>query len=300
MLLVGIKIALGLCALVVAVVAALEWPLSSKLPEDARKSLWKRLTLAGRVNLVCAAAAFLLVGISEIMDYVDDKESAAESKAQNHSVNEQLTKTEANLGAAKLAVGQSLLDMASLKRENEYLVRTLDKSIVRAGVARLRIEDSSGAGDPLKFAGGKEIAPKNEDQIEWKFVCMGSLPPVDQISDTICKGIGYGRLMANGSPIVLNEASGRGVLFGTRSTGGTLEYRNPSEDYSCNDLTKQMEAAQCELQLSVWTEARWQFSELKQQDTRDTVALSTQDACRRYAALYGETCDQAVERLQKK
>ncbi|MBB4279345.1 hypothetical protein [Rhizobium mongolense] len=300
MLLVGTKIALGLCALVVAVIAALERPLSSKLPEDVEKSLWRRLTFAGRVNLVCAAAAFLLVGISETLDYVDDKDSAAESKAQNELVNEQLTQTQADLGAAKLAVGQSLLDMASLKRENEYLVRTLDKSIVRAGVARLRIEDSNAAGDPLKFAGGKEIVPKNEDQVEWKFVCMGGLPPVDQISDTTCKGIGYGRLMANGSPIVLNEASGRGVLFGTRSTGGVLEYRNPSEDYSCNDLTKKMEAAQCELQLSVWTEARWQFSELKEQDTRDTVALSTQDACRRYAALYGETCDQAVERLQKK
>ncbi|KSV61812.1 hypothetical protein N182_37820 [Sinorhizobium sp. GL2] len=66
MLLVGIKIALGLRALVVAVIAALEWPLNSRLPEDAEKSLWKCLTFAGRVNLVCAAAAFLLVGISEV------------------------------------------------------------------------------------------------------------------------------------------------------------------------------------------------------------------------------------------
>ncbi|NSZ03170.1 hypothetical protein G6M70_11290 [Agrobacterium tumefaciens] len=300
MLSVGIKIALGLCALVVAVIAALEWPLSSKLPEDTKKTLWKRLTKAGRVNLVCAAAAFLLVGVSEVMDYFDSKESVAAAKAQDDLVNEHLSTAQANLEAAKMAVGQSLLDMAALKRENEYWVRTLDKSVVRAGVARLRIEDSSGAGDPLRFTGGVEVSPNNGDQVEWKFVCNGGPPPINQISDTTCKGIGYGRLMANGFPIVLNEASGRGVFFGTRSTGETLEYRNPSEDYICNDLTVKMEAAQCELQLSVWTEARWEFSELKKNDPRDTVALETQDACRRYTALYGETCEAAVERLRKK
>ncbi|MDX1047098.1 hypothetical protein GOL40_28035 [Sinorhizobium medicae] len=300
MLMVGVKIALGVCAFVVAVIAALEYPLTFNDAAGAKRPYWKRLTPAGKANLVCAIAAFALVVVSEIADYREDEARTASADTQNKAINEQLAKAEANLGDAKMAIGRTLIDLASLKRENSYLVRTLDKSMFRAGVARLTIEDSSGTGDHVLFAGGKEIIPKARDEVEWKFVCRDSLPVLADVTDSMCRQIAYGRLMANGDQIVLGSPEGRRVLFGTRSTGGVLEYRNPSEDYSCADLTRRMEAASCELQLAIWREGRWEFEELKELDQADTPSIETQDACRKYEALFGETCDQAVERLQNR
>lgn len=300
MLLMALKIASGLCAVVVAVIAALELPLTSRSADDFRTSRWRRLSVAGWVNLACAVATFLLVGLSGVLDYDDDQKKTTETKAQYDRIVGELTKSQATLEETRLAVGQSQLDAASLAQDNEYLLRTADQSIVRSGVARLPIIDSSGTGDPLKFTGGMPIVPKRDDMIEWRMACLREVPSMEQMKSGMCRELGYGRLLANGSSIVLNKPSGQGTLFGTRSTGGVLEYRNPSEDASCMDFTKKMEEAACELQLYVWTEAKWRFEELKSQHRLDRSDLDKQDACRRYTALYGETCEQAIERLRKK
>lgn len=297
MLLIAIKVALAISALTVAVITTLGFRLRDR---DAKPGagFWNRLTRAGKINLASAVATFLLVLTTEIANYF-------EQEAQTRQAEEERTRAAADrstlndeLESTKAALGRTIIDVNSLNRRNEYLVQALDKSIIKAGVSRVPIENTRGSGSPLKFdRGGNDIAPKNGDDIEWTFVCNGDLPELGIQSG--CNEIAYGRLMANSYAVVLRQASGRQTFFGTRATGGTLEYRNPSEDYSCHDLTERLILGKCELHLTVWREARWQFEDLESRSPAESDAISTQDACRQYEALYGETCEEALDRTAR-
>lgn len=292
----AIKILVAIFACLVAVLGVSDLKSVVEADPGQPKPWWRRLTPWGKTKIACAVVTLCLLGASEYLSYSAATAAARKASAQETALTSQLEASEGKLDEAKDALGASFVQLSRLSRTNDFLVRTLDQSVVRAGVARVQIADFRSPYIPMDFEGAGPVIPKNGDILEWSFVCRsGALPPA-----TTCADGGFGRLMANSYSVPLTEKSGRETFFGTRSTGGTLEYRTPAEDGECPDLVEAMKTAQCELRLAVWREARWQFRDLTAKGNgSEPLAASTaaQDACRQYEALYGESCDEAVRRL---
>lgn len=107
------------------------------------------------------------------------------------------------------------------------------------------------------------------------------------------------QLVANNFSIPLMAGTGRMTFFGTKTTGGALSYRSSAEESACRDTARSLKDAQCELNISVLSEARWRFEDMESLRKPENAMLPALDACRRYEALYGETCADAVRRLTK-
>jgi len=297
MWLVLVKLAIGICAFAVAVTAALDMPLRKRLRGGASPNLWNRLTVAGKVNLACAVATLALVLVNEVAEYYDSIAKEEIAKADQDRLQIQLASTQQRLVESRLALGRTIIELETLSRKNGYMILSLDNTMIRQEISRVSLKNASGVGTKLSTPSGQSIVPKDGDEVRWNLVCQRSLPPIDEASQT-CAEIAYGRLMANGESVVLRTAVGSQILFGTRANGGELEYRSPSEDFTCNGLTEQMRGAMCELHLSIWREGRWQFRDKDMLSAPVTTKVSAEDACRRYEALYGESCEDALKRLK--
>lgn len=294
----AIKILVAIFACVIAILGVADLKSVREVDPAAPRPWWRRLTSWGKTKIACAVVTLLLLGTSEYLNYSSTTAAAAKAMDQETNLSLQLESSKTKLDEAKNALAATFVQLSRLSRTNDYLVRTLDQSVVRAGVARIQPQQFESPYIEMNFEGGGPILPKNGDILEWSFVCRsGALPPAAS-----CAGSGYGRFMANSYSIPITEKAGRETFFGTRSTGGKLEYRTPAEDGMCSKLAADMKTAQCELRISVWREAKWQFRDL-QAHGGGAESLSSsdeaQDACRRYEALYGESCDEAVRRLSK-
>lgn len=280
-----IKVALGLFAFVVSILGVTDLKSVSEQTGLEEIGWWRRLTRWGVVKIFCAAATLALLGINEYLSYEKDMQSTGETEQLRQKLEE-----------ARSALGANLIQLKRLSRTNDYLVRALDKSTVRLATLRVVSSDISSSSVELKEENGKGFEPKKGDVIEWGFVCAGGPVPryPSAAEDEECSGVGYGRLMANGYPINLRESMGRQVFFGTRSTGGTMEFRSSAEVFRCSGPASEMKKALCELQISVSRDARWEFRNFE--DAPEDPDTATQDACRRYEALYGESCDEALKK----
>lgn len=292
-----LKVLVAIFACLVAILGVSDLKSVSDVDPVAPQPWWRRLTRWGKVKIACALVTLLLLGGSEYMSYSSTVATASQATEQENRLNIQLERSKEKLDEAKNTLAATFLELSRLSRSNEYLIRTIDQSVVRAGVSRIQPEQFDTEDIPMVFEGGGPVLPKNGDILEWSFVCRsGALPPV-----ATCAGTGYGRFMANSYSIPITEKAGRETFFGTRSTGGKLEYRTPAEGGACSKLVTDMKTAQCELRLSVWREAKWQFKDLQDREGSKSLSASgaAQNACRRYEALYGESCDEAVRRLSQ-
>jgi hypothetical protein len=278
-----VKICLAFFALVTAGLAIAD--VKSFHEELPQRSWAKRLTVWGALKIAAAILTFLFAGFNEYLTYQTSQDADREAGALRN----QTTSLTNELSSAKS-------EIVRLSHTNEYLVRTLDQSVIRAGTARVPLTQLMQSYIKVTLSSGAPAVLKSDDEVEWSFQCMaGRL--VEVTGSTTCIRQGYGRLMSNQSQLVLRDNSGRGS-FDSRSIGGILEYRPPSEDPSCRDVAAAMQAAECELRLTVWREAKWQFRDLGSTETSNAETprdQGTQDACRRYEALYGKSCAEAMQ-----
>ena len=76
-------------------------------------------------------------------------------------------------------------------------------------------------------------------------------------------------------------------------------YRSPGT--YCEDVRDSLTRSECELEIQIKRQTRWEFERLQEQGERyDAISLSPsgEDACRTYAAIYGESCEEALERMR--
>lgn len=297
MWLVIVKVAMGVSALAVAVTLALGLPLRKPPGETISPGVWQNLTAGGKINLVCAVATFVLVLMNELIGYYDSQTREIIAKAERDRLEENLRSTRERLLESRLALGRTIVEVETLSRKNDYVVMSLDKNIVRQAVARIHLKNASGVGTTLRTIDGQPIVTIRGDEVRWALVCQKPLPPIDGTKGE-CAEIGYGSLVSNSASVALRTTIGSQILFGLRSGRGELEYRSPSVDFACNRLTEQMTEAMCELQVSIWREGRWEFRDREKFPAAGTTKISSEDACRRYEAIFGESCEQALSRLK--
>lgn len=298
-----IKILLAVFACVTAVLGVSD--LKSVSESDGSTPWLRRITKAGVIKIVCALATLLLIAANEYLTYAGEAKASAKTEQTAQGLQSQLAEALSKLDEARSALGASIMEIGRLSTNNGYLIRALDGSLRRAGTAKISTNEIDSPDLPLRFREGGDVIPQNGDVIEWVFDCSaGSLPPVPTSQESSsCSSIAYGRLMANGAQIRLGATAGKRTFFGTRSRGGQLAYRSPSENGECPTAAAQMKAARCELEITVMTETRWFFEKLAttaSQPTNHSIATAAQDACRRYEALYGESCEDAVRKLNNR
>jgi hypothetical protein len=289
----ALKIAVGVFALIVAVLAVTE--IKGVRPKDFEnpKAWWRRLTPAGVIKLVCAIITLALLATNEWITYSDGVNSKVTADATQRGLEEKIK--DAHDGML-FSIGQ----LKVLARQNDYLVASLDGSLNMAGIARVPAEKIDRRYYELAFDGGEPLTLKRGDVIDWSIVCAGGPLPAITTPDhsSGCAQAGYGRLMADGFQIPLMQQSGHNVFFGSKSTGGILSYRSPAETDNCPAMAETMKAQHCEVQLSVMRQARWKYEEAISKgglSTNVNGEKSVQDACREYEAIFNDSCSRIVE-----
>src|SRR5271156_3641535 len=114
----ALKIAVGVFALIVAVLAVTE--IKSVRPKDFEnpKPWWRRLTLAGAIKLVCAIITLVLLATNEWITYSDGVNSKATAEATQRGLEDKIK--DAHDGML-FSIGQ----LKVLARQNDYLVASL-------------------------------------------------------------------------------------------------------------------------------------------------------------------------------
>lgn len=286
-----VKICLGFTAFVTAVIGLSKG--ESLKPGTHR--LWRRLSKIGMWRLGFAVLTLGLVILNEWLTHQSAKEAEQKAAADLTQTRTQLTKVEDQLADSRKSLGMSLVVLDALTMTNETIVQLLDNTLYREGT--ITVSKFSGFEDmPLKFADGRDYVPERGDTIEWAFECSrGSLPPIPSMEiDNQCGSTAYGRLFANSTPIPIRKEASRGYYYGDRSTGGTMSYRSPSEGSYCVRMGRDLEAAGCVLKIDVLRLGKVKFAKEKIEftdDTRDYYRL-----CRKYEALYGQSCAQFMKK----
>jgi hypothetical protein len=285
-----IKIFLAVFACIVAVLGVSDLKTVVDNRASAPRPWWRRVTRIGKVKIACAIATLLLIGLNEYWSYTSTKAATAKADAEAKNLQSRLDRADEDMLA-------NIRKIAELSRTNGYLVTTLDFSLVRAGAARVSWEDIASPQVELHFENGQSVIPKAGDVVEWVISCEDGRVPALPTTST-CAQTGYGRLMANAAPVVLDDKSGRRTFFGTRSTNGTMTYRSAAENNFCPETAEALKASHCDLELTIMREARWKFEQLgTEQNGPGEVSIpdDAQDACRRYQALFGESCQEALK-----
>lgn len=292
-----IKIALGIFACVVALLGVLDYKTVIP-PEDAVGVPWrKRFTRAGIAKIICALATLGLLAANELIGYRASAQASALAEKNASELKSQLTAVRTKFTESRDALAANILKLNSVARTNQYLVTTLDTSLVLAGISRVPVHDIDKAYVPLRFNDGKSLIPKRGDIFQWSFACQtGPLPPIPTAQqDGSCSQVAYGRLMANGYPVLLSEENGQRPYFGSRSTGEQLSYRSPAEGGLCPSMAAQLKKMNCQLEITVMRQARWKFEQLSKNGAKSSsLADQTQDACREYEAIFGKSCDSII------
>jgi hypothetical protein len=294
-----LKITLGIFACIVAILGVSDHKTVEPQEDGNERSWLRRLTRIGILKICCALATLGLLGANEWVTY---RTTTAASEASSEASSQAASESKAlqdKLDDARQGLIVTIAQLRTLARTNDYLVATLDNSLVRAGIARVPPEEIQSRYYPLVFKGGSELQPKDGDSFEWAFVCQGRLPPIPSVEqDGNCSQAGYGRLMANGSEILLNDVSGRRSYFKSRASGEQMTYRSSAEGGLCASIATQLKALSCALGITVMREARWKFEEYKKAESLSdprSAQDEIQDACRRFQALYGESCEAAIQ-----
>jgi hypothetical protein len=229
-----LKIALGCFACIVAILGVSDHKTVEPQEDGNERSWFRRLTRVGIFKIACAVATLGLLGANEWVTYrttTSASEAAFEASSRAASESKAL---QDKLDDARQGLIVTIAQLRTLARTNDYLVATLDNSLVRAGIARVPPEEIQSRYYPVLFEGGSTLQPKEGDSFEWTFVCQGRLPPIPSVEqDGNCSQAGYGRLMANGSEILLNEVSGRRTYFKSRASGEQMTYRSSAEGGWC-------------------------------------------------------------------
>jgi hypothetical protein len=284
-----IKILLAVFACVIAILGVSDLKTVRDNGMLAPRPWWRRITCAGKVKMVCAIATLFLIGLNEYWSYTSAKVAKEQADAEAKNLQSRLDRADRDMLA-------NIQKITELSRTNGYLVTTLDFSLVRAGAARVSWEDIASPQVKLHFENGQSVIPKAGDVVEWVISCEdGRLPALP--TTATCAQSGYGRLMADAAPVVLDEKSGRRTFFGTRSTNATMTYRSAAENNYCPETAEALKASHCDLELTIMREARWKFEQLgTEHNGAGDVSIpdDAQDACRRYEALFGESCQQAL------
>lgn len=296
------KIVMAVCALIVSVLG-IAGVKALRIPPKGFPVLplgVSRLTKAGWVLAICAIGIFVAGAANEILTFAKEKAASAMAEADRNGLQQKLDEAARRQREAGEALASSFLETSKLSRLNQYLVRSLDGAMQRVGSIRVQASEIDDIDLELQFESGQAYKPKRGDIFDWTFVCRnGPLPPAAKVDSAMCRPIGYGRLVANNFSIPLMAGSGRMTFFGTKTTGGTLSYRSSAEESACRDTARSLKDSQCELDISVLSEARWRFEDMESLRKPENAMLPALDACRRYEALYGETCADAVRRLTK-
>jgi hypothetical protein len=287
----AIKIALAIFAFVAAVLGVSD--LKTVARDDSTFPLpwWRRITGVGYIKITFAALTLLLIGVNEYWSYQSGIRAKAEADRQTADIQAKL-----NQAHEDLLTDASVIER--LSRTNDYLVIALDNSLVRAGVARVTSDQIDNQLVALQFENAQPVVLKRDDIVEWSLSCdAGRLPPI--LETSTCSQAGYGRLVANGFSVVLDEKSSRRTYFGTNSTSDALTFRSTAEGSACPATSEALKQALCKLEINVMREARWKFEDLKMTHaalTQSSISNDAQDACRRYRALFGESCEDALRK----
>ena len=290
-----IKILLATFACVIGVLGVSDLKTVRENNASMPRPWWRRVTCVGYIKIACAIATLVLIGLNEYWSYTSAKAAAEKADAEAANLKSRLDRADEDMIA-------NIQKIKELSRTNSYLVTSLDFSLVRAGAARVPWEDIASPQVVLRFENGDAVVPKAGDIVEWAFSCeTGRLPALPTTAD--CAQAGYGRLVADSNPIVLDEKTGRRTFFGTRSTNGTMTYRSASEGGACFATAYAMKETHCDLEVTVMREARWKFEDLGEANKglkEEPIPDDAQDACRRYQALFGETCEDALRGAAKR
>jgi hypothetical protein len=121
-----LKIALGVFAFVVALLGVTD--LKTVRPQDPEtpKSWAKRITRIGVLKIFCAVAALVLLGLNEVLSYQVAVAASKQAEIDSQKLQSKIDQAGNNLIA-------NILQLRSLARTNDYLVATLDSSLIRDG-----------------------------------------------------------------------------------------------------------------------------------------------------------------------
>lgn len=297
-----VKIFLAVFAFSLALIQLFELKSFSEDP-TAKIPKWKRLTRYGYAKLTIAALTLVLGGLNEYLSLSSARSSKIAAELEKNELNSTLNASRDKIEQLGGVLQQMGAEQIALIRTNSYLSLVLDSSVVKGGLGIVQPENMTTETTIVRAAEGSKFDPKKGDEIQWNFNCFsGALPQLQDAEQQYdCRQAGYGRLLAYSYPIILDQISGRKPLVGTRSNDGEMVYKSPIEYSQCSALAENMAKSSCELQITIWSQAKNKILEMEDRlKNLDPLDLSPEaaNACRKYAALSGETCEEALKRKQ--
>lgn len=275
------------------------------LSKDKSKILPSRLTRAGWTRITLAAATLLLISLNELVGYRETQADTIRARATQETLQTELARAAEDLATANQRLedsqaGVAILvnEVANLRQGNEFLQRSLDGTFVLSesfGVPLYALPADTQLWVPN--VAGKSVSIEKGDTIEWSFECPGGVAPSPDLLTGHCALDGYGAFQAYADRVILSQLSGKKTLRGTASNDGEFLFHT-----ACPRIHEALVKSSCEVDVSVMTQARTRFRQIEENESGNAplnLTPNARAACRTYEALYGESCEQAVERLRR-
>lgn len=259
--------------------------------------IFGRLTKFGVVRIAIALLTLVFIAVNEYLSYIDQINTSTANKEIQESLSKSINDTKEKLEASNEYINELTREIAKLQSTSAALSQALDASLIRKERAIVRTEDFGGQVTYLLNDRGQKVSPKKGDDIEWNIACFAGVPPALPANGS-CDLAGFGRVIAFSYPVNFDRSFGKKTLVGTASNDAEMVYQSPVF-LGCREIAQQLQDRSCELQMTFWREARYEVLEHLEKIDGSQLDLSPPAlaACRRYAALYGESCEEALNRI---
>lgn len=296
-----IKVILATCAFALAI---LQVSGKQSLELNKEKSFFQRLTRAGMVRILLAFATLLLLSTNEFLNYRSSQSAAIAASHAQEDISDRLQTTNDDLIAANERLedaqfGLALLinEVANLRQNNQFLQRALDGALVVSDSFSIPLHrlPADRLHRVVRIAETEGRVEKG-DIVEWTLDCPLGSPPDPSLLTGSCALDGYGAFQAYSDRLILSQLAGRKPLNGTRSNDGEFLFHT-----ACPRVHEVLVRSSCDVDVTVMTQARTRFFEIEAEERgvqQLNLTPEARRACRTYEALYGESCEHAVERMR--
>lgn len=257
-----------------------------------------KLTTWGLLKIVCAAAVFVLIGLSEYLK----SQASSEAAQREQALHQQIARLQDKAKATSEKLDQARESLRATLRKTDIIERSTRGQMTRHGSYVVEFSDATSVNIPLRNQGGSYV-PANGDEISWSLFCRrGPIPEfTGQAKPIGCDDQNFGSLIANFYRRAVAGTQGTFSFGGTRQRGNEMVYEAPWG--YCRPVFDALRKRGCALEVRVNRsagEVRLEHLEAGGFVNEDVENPLTSDLCLAYDLLYGETCEDVLRKAERR